>query len=131
MQHFACCLYLLPSPVIPTGTQSIFEMMEMVYIPHNNFPSDNIGDELGGSVAVTTNMKVLGNLDECPRTSVKNPKSNGKPLTMAEESKFIPLHFHIIAEDKPWNVLLQTHHKMHQLLVINRASNKAIRTSKA
>ena len=53
------------SPVIPTRTKAILEVMEAVRIPYHNFSFTSLGDELNGCVAVTTHSQVLKNLDGC------------------------------------------------------------------
>lgn len=57
-------------PIIPTRTLSIFEMMETVGIPDNDFSCFHFGNELDSTVAVTTCSKVLDNPDGCSRRCV-------------------------------------------------------------
>ena len=64
------------SPVIPTRTEAILEMMEAVSIPYHNFPFTSLVDEFNGCVAVTTHSQVLKNLDGCTNWGAHNPKSN-------------------------------------------------------
>ena len=64
------------SPVIPTRTEAILEMMEVVSIPYHNFSFTSLGDELNGYVVVTTHSQVLKNLDGCTNWGAHKPKSN-------------------------------------------------------
>jgi hypothetical protein len=67
---------LVISPVIPTRTKAILEMMEAISIPYHNFSFKSLGDELNGCVAVTTHAQVLKNLDGCTSWGAYKPKRN-------------------------------------------------------
>ena len=73
------------SPIIATRANSILEMMETVWIPHNNLPLSYPRYEFSCIMAVTTNPQVLEYPNGTFRRGANNSECNCQSLTMTSE----------------------------------------------
>jgi hypothetical protein len=76
------------SPIILTRTPYILEMLEMFGNCHSSFSCNNLRDDLVGIVAVSTNPKVLHDLNRCSMGRVNKPKHKQQLLTTVIKSSF-------------------------------------------
>lgn len=70
MQTYLNILLHLASPIIYERTLSLFEMMQMAHISHNNLSSNNLRDKHDCSVALNTYSKFLNDSKSCTRRCV-------------------------------------------------------------
>jgi hypothetical protein len=63
--------------------------MEAIGIPYNDCSPHYLCNELGWSVAVTTYLQILGNVEWTPRSGANEPKRNGQFLTVVTQMKHL------------------------------------------
>lgn len=99
------CLICLTLSIISRRILPFAEMTLLDVIPHNNFFCNNLGVELTGIMAITTDLKVIDNADRSPRGHTDKPKSNIQFLTMMVENNAFLLPLNIMKHKRSWRDL--------------------------
>ncbi len=86
---------LLALPIVHTRTNTIFKVMK-IGIPHHDYSSNYVWNELCGSVKIFANLQIFSYSKRSTRGCVYEPKCNSQFVAMVTQMKYLFYFFHII-----------------------------------